>query len=390
MKTGATVSGGMHIALVVFAVFGEAWFSSTDDEPLRITQVSTISGAEFDAALSTAPVVPNEGPAELAPPSERLDAIDVAEAADDLERAGDPELAAPSEDIGPAPERPEISFVKPVSNIPSEPPRPSIAELPTVDSVPQQAAVPESAPATEPLQPLASAVVATPAPAPQAPPLVEEEAPADEVVEEKPEQEPDPESLAQAEPDAPLGPAPQEAKIPVARPAERAAAAPAASEPEPAKPRAPAKRPEREPPTETQTAEAEEPPEQPAEAAPEKPAQPSGSSAAFAATMTRGEKDALVVGLKNHFTYPGNRSDRSLRVTMEIRLSEAGKITDGPELISAEGGDQASQRALFQAGRRALIKAQNAGEFQKLPRDKYAAWKLMRVTFTPEEIGFSS
>ena len=45
---------------------------------------------------------------------------------------------------------------------------------------------------------------------------------------------------------------------------------------------------------------------------------------------------------------------------------------------------------LFRAGRRALLKAQSFGEFKKLPPAKYNGWKLIHVTFTPEEIGFSS
>jgi hypothetical protein len=45
---------------------------------------------------------------------------------------------------------------------------------------------------------------------------------------------------------------------------------------------------------------------------------------------------------------------------------------------------------LFRAGRRALIRAQNAGVFAKLPAEKYEAWRRIHVTFTPEDIGFQS
>ena len=44
-----------------------------------------------------------------------------------------------------------------------------------------------------------------------------------------------------------------------------------------------------------------------------------------------------------------------------------------------------------QAGRRALLQAQSAGEFRKLPPDKYGAWKVLNVVFTTEKgIEFSS
>ena len=103
-----------------------------------------------------------------------------------------------------------------------------------------------------------------------------------------------------------------------------------------------------------------------------------------------GEKDALRLGIKNHFIYNGNRSDRTLQVTIAIRLHRDATFIGKPELLKASGGDAGARDALFQAGRRALHKARNAGEFGKLPPEKYDGWKLIHVTFTPEEIGFSS
>jgi len=46
----------------------------------------------------------------------------------------------------------------------------------------------------------------------------------------------------------------------------------------------------------------------------------------------------------------------------------------------------------FRSGRAALLKAQNAGVFAKLPPDKYEGWRLIHVTFTPDKdgIGFST
>ena len=115
-----------------------------------------------------------------------------------------------------------------------------------------------------------------------------------------------------------------------------------------------------------------------------------GSTSQFAAAVTEGEKDALRLGIKNHFSYGGNRSDPTLQVTIEIRLGRDARIIGGAKLLRASGGNGAIQDALFQAGRRALRKAENAGEFNKLPPAKYDGWKLIHVTFTPEEIGFSS
>ncbi len=235
----------------------------------------------------------------------------------------------------------------------AEAPRPSIAPVPPPDPLPRQAADPESPPATEPLQPLAAATVPEPKP-------------------DEPQHEPEPEPVAvvAAQPNAPIAPAPREARLPVAKPAELAAAAPASSAPEPV---AAAPRP------------AEEPQEEP------QPAEPAGGSTSrFASTVTIGEKNALQLGIKRHFFYNGNRSDRTLQVTIRIRLGRNAKIVGQPELLKASGGDEAIRNALFQAGRRALLKAQRAGEFKKLPPAKFNGWKLIHVTFTPEEIGFST
>ena len=107
-------------------------------------------------------------------------------------------------------------------------------------------------------------------------------------------------------------------------------------------------------------------------------------------TMTIADKDALQLRIKRHFSYGGNRSDRTLRVTIRIRLGRNAKIIGQPELLEASGGNAAARDALFQAGRRALLKAQSAGEFKKLPLAKYDGWKIIAIVFTPDEISISS
>jgi hypothetical protein len=263
--------------------------------------------------------------------------------------------------------------------VPSEAARPTIAEVPVPEAPPRQAPEPESPPATEPLQPLASTEAAVPGPRPERPP---DPAPAPaEKAEPAPEpaEAPDPEVAEAAEPEAPMSAAPQEARLPVARPAELAAAAPASRETRRPDPE-PSAVPEPEP-DGTETARA-----QPEETAPGARA----SASAFASRITRGEKDALRLGIKRYFVYNGNRADRSLAVRIGIGLDPSGSIVEGPELLDAQGGDDATRRALFQAGVRALRRAAYQGEFSRLPIEKYDAWKRIHVTFTPEDIGFPS
>ncbi len=174
--------------------------------------------------------------------------------------------------------------------------------------------------------------------------------------------------------------APQVAKLPVARPADRARAAPASSKPEPAQ---------------QQVASADPAPETekpaPQKQADPTPAKPAGGSSRPTAPLNNGEKNALRLGIKKYYVYNGDRSDRSLHVTIRVRLDEQAKITGKPEMLKAEGGTSGSQKALFDAGRRALLRAEAQGEFDRLPKDKYMAWSVLNVVFTTEQgVDFSS
>lgn len=393
MRTGTMVSAGAHAAILVVAAFGANWWPAPP--PLPVTEIELIDGTQFDAAVSTAPIVPNKGPSELSPPAESADAAP--DAPSGAAAPAKPAALAPlqaAEPPTPRPDRPELALPPPPTDVPTEAPRPSIAEIPNPDPLPTEAATPESVAATEPLQPLASAPSPQPAPKPAPPPEPE---PSPDVVETPPpppeQPKPDPSSVAEAQPEAPVAAAPQEARIPVARPSERTAASQAAqatrrpvTQPQPdatAKPDAP---------SEPATAEAPKPdaPKPAAQASTKPPRPAGGSSSAFAAQVTRGEKDALRLGLKQYFSYNGNRSDKSLRVTVLIRLNADYTLSGQPEVQATSGGDAGSQRAIFQAGRRAVIRAQQAGVFAKLPADKYEAWKEIIVTFTLEDIGFQS
>jgi len=419
MKTGASVSGALHLGFLALVLFGTDFFADRDPAPLAVTEVELIDGTDFDARLSTAPVVPNEGPSELAPEaSSDVEPIDLSTPDVTIDVPAMPILAVAEVPPDEAPDFTDLAIPPPPTVVPTEAPRPSIALIPSPDPLQRQAAEPESPPATEPLQALATAPAPEPAPRPATPlesdpitvepnaaeaprpatvpvpspdslpdalPLqtAEPESPPEteplqplasalppeprpNVPMHEPEPEPDPEPVVVAQPNAPIAAAPQEARLPVAKPAKLAAASRASSAPKP-------------------VAAAPQPTEEP------RPAEPAGGSTSrFASAVTIGEKNALQLGIKQHFVYNGNRSDRTLQVTIRIRLGRNAKIIGQPELLKSGGGTEAARKALFQSGRRALYKAQGAGEFKKLPLGKYDGWKLIHVTFTPEEIGFSS
>ncbi|HRO13077.1 MAG TPA: hypothetical protein PK452_16230, partial [Amaricoccus sp.] len=72
MQTGTRISAIGHGVLIALAVFGLPWFGPREREPIRVTDVSFISEAEFEAAQAAAPAaVPRaeDAPAELPAPS---------------------------------------------------------------------------------------------------------------------------------------------------------------------------------------------------------------------------------------------------------------------------------------------------------------------------------
>jgi len=376
MRRGATISGAIHGAVILAAAIGFDWFGAEAGPQIVVSDVTLIDAAAFDAQLSEAPAPPSDAPDALAIPGadaapQAVEAPNDATAREDVAAL----LVAPAPEA--RPDRPVIAGPPPPTTVPTEAPRPSIAEIPSPDAMPRQAAAPESPPSTEPLQPLASAEAALPGPTPARPPDPEPEPLAAEEVVEPAEAEEtvpvDPEALAETQPEGEIAAAPQEARLPVARPAELAAAAQASQA---------TRQPER---AAEETAQAQPEPVDEATA-------PQGSAPSrFAAIVTPGEREALSVGIRQYFVFNGNRTDPALSVTIAIELNQAGDIVSGPSLVSDAGEPASARKQLFDSGRRALIRAwRQGGEFAKLPIAKYDAWRRIHVTFTPENIGFAS
>lgn len=395
MKLGASISGGLHTALLVAALWGVDWFSEQEDLPLTVTEIEMVDGTDFEAALSTAPVVESEGPDLLKPPSEGEGAPqEISQPADATDIAPQPQLAeAPPPD--PKPEQPDIQIPPPPTDIPTEAPKISIAEIPSPDPLDNQATEPESPPSTEPVQPLASLQMPLPSSKPTPPPQPEPEPepveaepdpqPTEpdptETAEPKPQPEPteqpEPEVAEAAQPDAPEGPAPQEARLPLAKPADLAAAAAAAR-----KARIASQQEADQQQTQQQTAQATQRQPQP------QPSTSGGSPRKQARPLSNGEKNALRLGIGKYYVYNG--TDPNLSVLIQVQLDQNGKVKGKPKLVRAKGGDKRAQTAIYNAGRRAVLRAAAAGEFKKLPREKYDRWKKINVIFTARGVGLGS
>lgn len=405
MRTGATISGVAHGAFILVALFGVDWFTDREDRPLNVTEIEFVDGTEFEARLSTAPFVPTEDPKELTRPGEGDPAPDAPGGPDEKAAAADAQPLADAPEPDASPDRPEIAFNTP-TNVPTEAPRPSIAVIPSPDALPNQSAEPESKPSTEPVQPLASnapSPEASPSPPPQPQPEPEPERTAEVTEPDKAAEEPakpDPEerpeasteATAESQPDAPRADKPQEARLPVAKPADRAAAALAARREEERIAREVAEK-EVEKRAEAEKEKEKPEPEKPATRSEEKTAEAKpktgGSTPNRGPKLNRGEINALRVGIKQYYSFTGDRSDKTMRVSVRVGLTEQGEIATGPDTVDGSGGNDAARRALGQAGRRAIIRAAQAGEFKRLPVEKYGRWQTITFIFTIDQLQVS-
>ncbi len=358
MHTGQYISGVGHLALIGWVFLGGVFRS--DPPPLEVSEVSVITGAQFEAMLAAQR--PPDQVTEVAQP----EAPEVT--------ADEPEVVA-SEDTAieqPAPVQTEA---------PSEDATPEVVE----ETPPQQAEVTDEAPT---LDPVGDVAVLTPNVAPEAAPRpVERVAP-------EPVAQPDPEAALDIDQQEAVAPdetgetteEPQEATAPEEATTEiatEATAAPAQSiRPPGRRPAAPPRR----------TAEVAEDPSEDADADADaiaaavaaaqetaaEPAAPSGPP------LNVGEKENLRVAVSNCWNVDvGGRSSDTI-VTVGVSMGRDGKVSGDVRLISADGGDAASQRTAFQAARRAILRCQEDG--YPLPAEKYDHWKEIEMTFNPERM----
>jgi len=383
------VSAVGHGGLLLWALVG-GLFNSHDMAPTTITtEVSLMSSAEFEAMAAAAPKAPQESPpapvlpeatAEPAPDAPQPEPQPEAQPAPEAEAQPQPDPAPDVTEL----EQPETQVTDtPPSQIQTPVEEPSatmmteVAPRPKPRPAPRVAPTPSEAPAPD--AQVAEAVVeeTTPEPAPEADPLPEppkEAAPpeAGEVLET--EENKDQTEFATSAPAS------------SARPKSR-----------PAKP-APAPEPQPEPaPVETETAAVDAPEGADQAGVADALAQAMAGEAADEASpgtgvadsgppITSGEKDALVVAVKQCWNV-GALSTDALRTVVTIRVSmgQDGKPDSGSiELIGSSGGDDTSVRQAFEAGRRAIIRC--AGDGYPLPAEKYAQWREIEIEFNPERM----
>ena len=378
-------SGNANAGEILWLLVGGIFFSHDMPPPVATAEVSLISSSEYDAMVAAAPRAVTEAPPQPSLPEQP---------------------AAVPEPPTPEPEAPAEPAPTPKPEPQPEPDAsPDVTEL-----APPQADV-EDTPPTPPQPPseqAATADIVTPAPQPK---------PADVVAPDPTEAPDQPSDVA---PDKVVDTTPDETAEPLPEPVEEAAApkptgdvlkteenqdkvasaAPEASmrpRTRPAKPKPAEAKPAEKAPAPTETAAAPAPQDTPdpavedalAEAlageASEEPAPGTGTAAA-GPPMTGGEKDALVIAVKQCWNV-GSLSTDALNtvVTIGVTMEPSGRPVSGSiRMIGYEGGSDASAKLAYEAGRRAIIRCGQNG--YPLPPEKFDQWKEVEITFDPEKM----
>ncbi|WP_343501791.1 cell envelope biogenesis protein TolA [Alloyangia pacifica] len=407
MRRNLYISGGLHLAVILWAIFGNVF--RPDPPQVETSAVTVISEAEF-AALTRAAQSPETAQEIDAPPAPEPDARPAARPEPaEPEPAPNPEPPAPTPEPEPEPMpepvAPPAPVTPPDSTLPEAPPTPEASAPPPV-LAPERAERPVPRPAPR----VAPEPVAPPEPdtnvAEEVQQAAEAESEAAEVVEEEQEATApeevateivtEAEEPAAAEEPAPPAPtlAPDASRRPLTRPTQLAQRPEPEPEPEaPAPAETPAEKPAETPRTETAQTETPEP------AAPE-PAEDAVADAiaqALAAggaaeergpagpPLTQGERESLRVAVQKCWVVDVGSQAANVTVTVSMDMEPGGRVVSSSlRMIGSSGGDASAAETAFQNARRAILRCQADG--YPLPADKYDQWKTIEMTFNPEQM----
>ncbi len=322
MQTGTKISGAVHGAVVLAAIFGGPFFRGDRTEAIQVTEVSVITHSEFLALSTPAPQT-----LETRQPVEEplLSAIEPQEPEPDTISML-PELAVPEELPAIPASEPEVPPVATVEIQVEDNPEPDRL-IETVAETETGAVEPELAPEPE-VQLLEPETVAV--------------------------SQPDPLDLP-AQPSVVL-PRPMPALEQVQDPGEEETVVAALLE------------------------ELEQDQAQAPLVVPDTAAQP---PAPTPQQLTTEESEGLKFAIKQCWSVPiGIRNDSELKVTLGVELDRDGSVKGSPRLIEPGSIETNEIRQAFNAARRAVMRCQP----YDLPVDKYEHWRSMEVVFNPENM----
>lgn len=371
IKIGYYVSGAGHAALIFWALFGGLFAS--DPIPFEVTEVTTLSEAEYQALLAPGSADPEPGTDIAAPEAPATE--------DSL-----PELASPADPPPETtePEAAEAAAPEDAPTVPAPPADPDVADVPPDLTAPSDeiAALqppPDLRPQPRPAPRVAPEAAAPPEPEARIDETVREEVsiePEADITQEEQEATAPEESTTEivTEADSPDQPAPSSSIRPQTRPQRTAAQEDAPAEPAPS-----------EPTPQAQTDQTPSPSDRAVEAA---LAEALGAGATDPAPgptgppLTGGERDALRVAVQSCWNVDVGSAASRVTVVVGVELDRDGRVMGEVRRISAEGGDGRAQDTAFQAARRAVLRCQRDG--YDLPVEKYDHWRNLELVFNPE------
>lgn len=380
METGTKISGGFHLLLIGVAMFAGPLFDGKDQTAIQVAEVSLVSEAEFSAAMSHSPAPETRIVNPLQPSVE-----DTANVASPQEAPVETLAATDLTEPQPRDEQPDLTAVA----VPAAPPSVA-AEVPILEVQPLETGnsatlVPDTAPQAFTRQP----ALANPAPRP-APRIASTEVPKpptdaekSEAVERAVEQE----MAAQTPSEEKIDKAPQEAATEIVTEAEKPPSdyAPASSDRPRGRPKDLMARAQA---AATQAAKDQEARDiaaaiATATADAQKAASPSRATAPSGPPLTAGEKEGLVLAVKECWNVPiGLENASDLVVVLAAELGLDGRVQGSPRLIDPAGNPQGAVKQAFEAGRRALLRCQP----YDLPKEKFEQWRQIEVVFNPKKM----
>lgn len=373
MRTGIYISGTAHAALILWLLIA-GLFVAAPDLDLEFTEVTLMSGEEFEAMLAGAEAVPDVSDAPATPEApEETAAPTVPEPDTAPETAASPDAA----ETTPPDESPDVTAVAP---LPQAEVTPDAPDAPADPDTPEGAAVLLNPDAT-PRPRSAPRIAPTPAAQPEPDAQV-----ADEVTEAtRPDESAAVETVSEPE----EATAPEEAATQTVPEDEGedggdvvAALAPTGSTRPKTRPARPAPTPAE---TETETASTDAQADAIAAAVAEAASEPA-APARTGPPLTGGEKDKLRLGVQKCWNV-GSLSSEALRVTVivGVTMQEDGRPDNGSiHMIGAEGGSTAAANQAYEAARRAIIRCGAKG--YDLPPEKFAQWREIEMVFNPEKM----
>jgi hypothetical protein len=360
MNAGSYISCAGHFGLIGWVILGGVF--AAEPEPVQMTDVSVISGADFDAMVAA--VRAPDQVTEVAQPQ----APEISPDTPDVTQQDDTVIQHP------APLQAEV----PPADVP-----PEVTEL----ALPPEAEVDDTAPVLD--EPVGDVAVLVPEIAPQAVARPVDRVAPEPVAQPQPDATPDPVQQEAVSPDAANAPveqenrdatAPEEATTEIVT---EATSAPARSARPPGRrPAAPpvAQAARQAPQTDDIDAAAIAAAVAAAQTPAPTPAAPSGPP------LSSGEKENLRVAVSSCWNV-GSLSSEALQTTVTVSVA---MNTDGTPIVGSitldgsTGGSAAAARQAFEAARRAIIRCGARG-FQ-LPAEKYGQWQNIEMTFNPERM----